>query len=180
MAIIPGIYASQISGHLQTGNFFLIQQLSPSAVSTISFNSIPSTYKSLQVRFNLIGTSNVEFDIQFNGDASASNYAYHYLTARGSSVTAGGRASGTQGSISILHTGAVTTYPTVAIIDVVDYANTSKNKTSKVFAGSNDNLTTDPVVELVSGLWLSTAAVTSLTISSPSTFTGTISLYGVS
>ena len=177
---IAGVIASSISGHLSTNNYFLISQSLPSAVSTVTFSSIPSTYKSLQVRFNLVGTSNSEFDLQFNGDGSVSNYAYHYLTARGSSVTVGGHASGTQGSIPILHTGSVTIYPTVAIIDVVDYANTSKNKTSKVLAGSNDNLTIDPVVELVSGLWLSTAVITSLTISSGFIFTGTISLYGVS
>ena len=175
-----GIVASSISGHLITSNFFLINQQNVSSGSTVTFSGIPATYKSLQVRFNLVNTSNTQIYIQFNGDGSVSNYAYHYLTARGSSVTAGGYASGTQGSISVLHTGAVSTYPTVAIIDVVDYANTSKNKTAKVLAGSNDNLTTDPVVELVSGLWLSTAVVTSLTISTSSSFTGTVSLYGVS
>ena len=176
-----GIYASQISGHLITGNFSLISQQNVSAVSTVTFSSIPSTYKSLQVRFNLTTSVSSYWQVQFNGD-TAGNYPYHNLYGTGSTTGAGGAASQSGLLISNYHT--VTTYPNVGIMDVLDYANVSKNKTTKALSGSNNN-TSGGIgqgnIELASGVWLSTAAITSLTFFVGSgTFTGTISLYGVS
>ena len=118
--------------------------------------------------------------MQFNGD-TAGNYPYHNLYGTGSAVGAGGGASQTAILISTEHT--VATYPNVGIIDIVDYANTSKNKTVKAISGSNQN-TTGGVntgnIELASGAWLSTSAINSLTFFvGGGTFTGTISLYGV-
>ena len=165
-----------------TGNFFLIQQLSPSAVSTITFNSIPSTYKSLQVRFNLVTSSGSGTfgEIQFNSDTSTAHYAMHYLSGEGSTATVGGTASGLNGYIKMFQNYTVTTYPAVGIIDVIDYANANKNKTVKTLVGANNNTATGSI-EIDSGVWLSTAAVTSLTLLVGSgTYTGTISLYGVS
>ena len=177
---IPGVIASSISGHLQTGNFFLIQQLSPSAVSTVTFNSIPATYKSLQVRFNLVTTSATFGKIQFNSDTSTANYAMHYLSGQGSTVTTGGMVTGTNGYIKMFQNASVTTYPSVGIIDVIDYANANKNKTVKTLVGANKNTTTGSI-EINSGVWLSTSAITSLTLLvGAGTYTGTISLYGVS
>ena len=180
MAIIPGIYASQISGHLATNNFFLIQQLSPSAVSTVSFNSIPSTYKSLQVRFNLVTTSATNMGLQLNGDTSTTHYAVHWISGSSSTVTAGGVASGIIGNIRMFENATVTTYPSVGIIDIFDYANGNKNATVKTLVGVNNNNTTG-VIEIDSGVFLSTTAVSSLTLLvGAGTYTGTISLYGVS
>ena len=177
---IAGVIASSISGHLQTGNFFLISQQTPSAVSTITFSSIPATYKSLQVRFNLVTTSATFGELQFNGDTSTANYAMHYLTSPGSGITAGGTASGTNGYIKMFQNNTVTTYPAVGIIDVVDYANANKNKTVRTLVGTNNNTATG-AIEIDSGVWLSTAAITSLTfLVGAGTYTGTISLYGVS
>ena len=177
MAIIPGIYASQISGHLITSNFFLISQQSPSAVSTITFSSIPATYKSLQVKFNLVTSASCVLLYQFNGD-TGSNYAYHALYGNGSAANVTGGA--TQTSFRAPAQSTLTTYPNVGIVDILDYANTNKNKTVKSLVGANNN-TSAGVIEVDSGLWLSTAAITSLVITaSTGTFTGTISLYGVS
>ena len=162
-------------GATSTGNFFLIQQLSPSAVSTITFNSIPATYKSLQVRFNLVTTAGYNFDIQFNGD-TGTNYASHYLIGTGSAVSPFGTASATM--LKVI-TNTAGTYPTVGIVDVLDYANANKNKTIKAISGQNNN-TVNGEVGVYSGVWLSTSAITSLTFVTTSTFTGTISLYGVS
>lgn len=175
-----GIIASSISGNLgSAGNFFQIQQLSPSAVSTITFSSIPATYKSLQVRFNLVAS--VQFNnlaILLNGDNST-NYAYRELRGNGASATA--TEVITQAYIPINVLGTYITYPTVAIIDVIDYANANKNKTIKAFSGINTN-SANGSVAVGSGLWLSTAAVTSLTvfINGGATFTGTVTLWGIS
>ena len=178
MAIIPGIYASSISGHLQTGNFFLISQLTPSAVSTVTFSSIPSTYKHLMVRFNLICSAATIAKLQLNGDTGA-NYVAHFLEGNGSAVGAGGWNSGAgNASIYLTNNGTVSTvYPYVGIIDIFDYANTSKNKTVKTIDGVNQN-TSAGNMGISSGVWLSTTAINSLTLLLNSgTFTGTISLY---
>jgi hypothetical protein len=69
----------------------------------------------------------------------------------------------------------------VAIIDIHDYASTTRNKTVRSFEGSDNNGTGD--VTLVSGLWLNTAAVTSATVSVLGGINyaagTTISLYGI-
>jgi len=173
---IPGIIASSISGHLTTGNFYLIQQISPSAVSTVTFSSIPSTYKSLQVRFNLVCSSaGRNITIAFNG--SGTGYTNHQLYETGSTTVAQGFTGQTY--TWMLQNGTVATYPNVGIIDVVDYANTNKNKTVKTFGGANQN-TASGTVEINSGVWLNTAAITSLVIGvTAGTFTGTATLYGV-
>ena len=178
---IAGVIASSISGNLSTNNFFLIQQLSPSAVSTVTFNSIPGTYKHLIMRFNLICTSSgANFQTQFNGDSSSADYVSHRLYGNGSTTNAGGYSAGVFGYVLQFNNGAVVTYPTIGIIDVMDYANTNKNKTVKSLMGANQNTSTGNI-QLNSGLWLSTAAINSLTFAvSSGTYTGTISLYGVS
>jgi hypothetical protein len=131
------------------------------------------------VRFNLVAlTINSGFYIQFNGD-TGTNYAYHELGGNGSTTTASGQI--TQNSGVLLNdftNGTITTYPNVGIVDIIDYANANKNKTTKSFAGANNN-TTGSSVNVSSGLWLSTAAITSLTFKSGTSFTGTVTLYGV-
>jgi hypothetical protein len=52
-----------------------------------------------------------------------------------------------------------------SIIDIHDYASTTKNKTVRYIAGYNFNTTsTDASVSIGSGLWVSTEAITSITI----------------
>ena len=165
---------------VQYGSFYLIQQLSPSAVSTVTFSSIPSTYKSLQVRYNLIvSSSSSNINLQLNGDTSSANYAMHLLDGTGAAAQANGVASGSNNYITLTSNQTVGTYPNVGIMDSIDYTNTSKNKVVRNLFGCNQNTSTG-FVGITSGLWLSTAAVTSLTIlNAPGTMTGTISLYGV-
>lgn len=164
-----------------TGNFYLIQQLSSSAVSAVTFSSIPSTYKSLQLRFNLVVSygGGAYLPLTLNGDNGA-NYVFHSVGTNGS--TSGAYGSTSQNWIGLFQGAGntVNTYPAVGIVDLIDYSNTGKYKVAKAFIGTNGN-TTYQEIALFSGAWLSTAAVTSLTLSSnPGTYTGTVSLYGVS
>jgi hypothetical protein len=137
--------------------------------SSITFSSIPSTYKSLQIRtlYKDSSTNSAQeapLYIYFNGDTSGS-YAYHYLRGDGSSATASGVASTTwmrvDGAGVVSTTGAYGT----SIIDIIDYASTTKNKTMRALAGGNGNTTgTNYMVSLSSGVWLNTSAVTSVTV----------------
>ena len=63
--------------------------------ATITFTSIPSTYKHLQIR--MLSRTNRAFardalKIRFNSD-STNNYAFHYVDGDGASATAGGLTS---------------------------------------------------------------------------------------
>lgn len=144
------------------------------SAGSITFSSIPSTYVSLQLRCLIRDTSTASnssgaIGLQLNGDTSA-NYPVHYLQGDGSSATAyGANAAFGQTQIDIQAAGARwtsgTTTCNVAIIDIQDYASTTRNKTVRYFAGVDNNTgTTAGKVAVGSGLWLSTSAVTSLTL----------------
>jgi hypothetical protein len=170
-------------------NFFLISTVAPSSSTTVTFSSIPSTYKLLQIRAinkdssNYIGASTLK--LNFNGDTGA-NYADHYLQGQGTSATAGNDTSST---FMTLYTGTAGNNAAMSnifaglILDIVDYTSTSKYKTVKGFGGVSTNNATPGTVGFDSGLWMNTAALTSMTFTSASgNFVAgtTFSLYGVS
>jgi hypothetical protein len=181
-----GIVASSISGHLTPpSSFYNIATATPSGTNTVSFTSIPSTYKSLQIRINAL-TSSAGGSIRgtLNGDTTVANYIGHYLDGLASSgtVVAGANSGVGWMSMGLTYAGMVTTYPNVTIIDIIDYASTSKNKTVRSFAGADNNGSSSGSVGLVSGLWMSTSAVNrvDITAGSGNYQTGTtIALYGV-
>lgn len=133
--------------------------------SSISFTSIPSTYKHLQIRCisrESLGSSFGGMYIQLNSD-TGSNYAWHRVWGDGASVFAGSSSSTTAqlGGIIATTSGTASVFSS-AIIDVLDYANSNKNKTLRSFTGLDYNST--GYVGLHSGLWMNTAAVTSIVI----------------
>jgi hypothetical protein len=157
-------------------------------VSTYTFSSIPSTYKTLQLRFTAretgAGTGTNSIDITFNGDTGA-NYAWHYLRALGASgVQTNGGGSQTYirlQNVSGQGSSAGDTYG-VGVIDIIDYASTTKKKTLRAFNGFNQNSTTNGnVITLNSGLWTSTSAISSITLTFVATVaTGSVfALYGI-
>jgi hypothetical protein len=163
---------------------FLIQRINTSGVSTITFSSIPSNYKHLQLRYQLIESNGYqEINGRFNGD-TGSNYYWHYLEGNGSSASAAS-SGGTTTSFTIYSNnreGTVSTYPNVGIVDIHDYASTTKYKTVRTFSGADKNGTNpNGEVQLVSGLWSSTSAVNSLTIRCSVTWNAgsTFALYGM-
>lgn len=172
-----------------TGSFESIATISGTGSSgSITFSSIPSTYKSLQLR--IIGQNTGGFPsgipaIRFNGDTGA-NYSAHNLLGNGSAVSAGGAANRTyidNAGTRIVPWSAVTNVMWVAVIDIIDYASTSKNKTARWFDGANSNgVSGYDRVELVSGNWRNTSAVNSITVlltADSWTTTSQFALYGV-
>lgn len=191
MSPILGIYASQISGHLfaPSGAYDSIATLSGNgSASQLTFSSIPSTYTHLQVRLIARGTRSFPSEqlyIRLNGDGG-NNYAYHYLYGEyGASVAVGAQAS--------TNTFLVNEFPaanetaniySTSVIDLLDYTNSSKNKTFRSLSGYDNNGNTSNYIGKVwvgSGLWMNTSAVTSLTVLSNGAFaSGTrIGLYGI-
>lgn len=149
---------------------------------SITFSSIPTGYKSLQVRFSFQNASNNGdwLFMQFNGD-TAGNYDYHRLRGNGATVFAGRTNNASYMFASETANGAWPSYPGIGIIDVIDYDSTTKNKTMRHISGSEKNGAGG--IELGSGLWRSTAAVTSITLtcfSGSGSFTSSsFALYGI-
>jgi len=183
MAVIPGILASSKTGHLVTSNFFKIATVTASgSQSSVTFSSIPSTYKSLQLRILANDGGAGACSLNFNSD-SGTNYAFHRLYGNGSLVSANGTASTTSLSYNS-PSGSLSNIYAAAIVDIIDYASTSKYKTVKTFAGVDNNGGATSLAYLTSGLWQSTSAITSITITDQQgnnwTSSSTFTLYGIS
>jgi hypothetical protein len=164
MSPILGIYASQISGHLwaPSGAYESIATLSGSGAGR-TFSSIPQTYTHLQLRMYLrdVSASNPSQSfLRFNGD-TGSNYTYHYLQGNGSSATSlAGTGLGYMSLPLIPGSTQLANNYGCIIVDILDYTNTNKNTTVRTLGGYDNN--GSGAVALFSGLWLNTAAVTSI------------------
>lgn len=163
---ILGILAS--SGAVAGGSYESIATVSVGSggQSTIEFTSIPSTYKHLQIRALAknanTGSVNGTYRVRFNSD-SGSNYTYHNLMGDGSSASADGGANtsyiylyvmaGSSGSVNASTFG-------VSVMDILDYATTTKNKTLRFLGGQDYN--GGGTLTLGSGLWRDTSAISSI------------------
>jgi len=166
---ILGIIASQNYTRI-TGSYESIATVTVGVLgsASIDFSSIPSTYKHLQVRYiardNRAATNSDDIMIRFNNDSNTGNYNSHRLIGNGSSVSSD-RVTGFAGTLSAFVSGSTATANAfgAGVTDILDYASTSKYKTTRSVGGNDDN-TGGGYVELVSGLWLSTSATNQLTI----------------
>ena len=137
---ILGIMASQISGKLwqPDGAYDALSTVTvPSGgVASIEFAGIPNTYKHLQIRSLALTTGALWFQTNINGDTST-NYASHALYANGSSASAFGTGTGvaSYGYTALIEA----TGQSALIIDFLDYASTTKNKTVRSFWGNDRN-----------------------------------------
>jgi hypothetical protein len=123
--------------------------------SSVSFSSIPSTFKHLQVRAYLKGTAASNRNLTFNGITSG--YFQHRLEGSGTAASAGGYTS--QSAIAMPITSSEWGQ---VIFDFLDYADTNKNKTVRMLGGYDAN--GSGFIGLTSGSVANTAAITSITI----------------
>ncbi len=177
-------YRSMLAGNAAyiPNSFESIATATPSGSSTVTFSSIPSTYQHLQIRINgILASSGQSIYVRFNGDSTAGNYKNHGLYGDGSSAGAsgGGPTSSIYAAVGWI-LGSVTTYSNVAIFDIHDYASTTKNKTTRSLNGA-DNNSTGGSIELSSGLWMNTNAITSIEVYAGANYNSgtTIALYGI-
>ncbi len=152
--------------------------------ASITFAGIPAGYKHLQIRAmyrSTVAGSEDSVVMRFNGD-TGSNYSYHFLFGNGSSANASASTSA-----SYIYPWAVpgATFLSnsfgVQVIDILDYANTIKNKTTRTLAGYDDN-STGGRIAFTSGAWYNTSAVTSISITAGSANIAqysSLALYGV-
>lgn len=186
-------YRSMLAGNpaYVPTSFESIASASPSGVGTVTFSSIPGTYKHLQVRYNVradnpsTGPVTAFMQLRVNG-VTTTSYTTHQITGDGASVSNGGSSGDTSTFIAVVGgSGNVGAFGS-GIIDIYDYASTTKNKTIRAFSGSDTNGTFGGVpgeITLRSGLFNNTGAITSLELffSSGTTYmtNSVVSLYGI-
>lgn len=142
MSPILGVWASAQQAAFVVGDYESIATVTVGAGGSagITFSSIPSTYKHLQIRCfaRISGGSNGEnVYIYSNNTPNSTNYAWHVLRGDGASaVAAGGANARILGNVAI--TNVANTFSTL-IIDILDYTDTNKNKTVRTFYGWDSN-----------------------------------------
>ena len=169
MTPILGIMASSISGSKAVTTAYesiATTTVGSGGAANITFSSIAATYTHLQIRGIIRGTTATPdyngLRIQLNSDTGA-NYAWHELFGDGATAASYSGSSTTyMDDIGILTGGTNTANIFGAnIIDILDYASTTKTKTVRSLSGQNSNNTYGGI-RLSSGLWNSTSAVTSI------------------
>jgi hypothetical protein len=165
--ILPGSYESIATATVGAGG-----------QATVTFSSIPSTYTHLQVRViaRSAGTSLAGLYMSIN--SSVDPVIGHYIVGDGSSVTAA--ANGNKQYGWAIGSSQLANTFTAEVIDILDYANTNKNKTVRSLAGYE--LNGSGGVALFSGLFNTTAAINALNIYLPTGNIGqysSVALYGI-
>jgi hypothetical protein len=177
--LLNSLLAIHNGGVTSTNSYESIATISAGGSSSVTFSSIPSTYQHLQIRaFLNNSSSNISTSMQFNGD-TATNYAKHGLFGDGASATAAGSASVSSMTFQ-LYSGNTTSNYSGTVIDILDYKDTNKYTTVRGLGGYDNN--GSGLVYFGSGLWMNTAAVSSITIGTAggSWATGSsFALYGI-
>jgi len=169
------------------GTYESIATVTGSGANSVTFSSLGS-YMNLQIRANVrctgaSGTSLLWWRV--NGNSTTTNYTSHGLGGDGSTAFAYNLGSsygmGLIGSTA--HSGSTTNTFSGIIVDIFDYANTSKNTTVRSIRGE-DYVTTGEI-RIASSAFFQTTAVTSLTIGfldnggSQFATNSSIALYGI-
>jgi hypothetical protein len=172
-----GFFATAGAGGA-AGSFDLLEtQVLTGTQASVEWTNLNSTYGStyqhLQIRMATLSNSDDWFKLQVNGDTA--NYYSHKLLGESGVVSSSALSSTTTGMNDIGLAGS-SSVPGRAVIDLLDPFETTKNKVIRSLTGGPNS------IALVSGLWGSTAAVTSLKINHKSgSFTSgsRFSLYGI-
>lgn len=157
----------------KTGTYTLIASNTlGTAAGSLTFSSIPSTYTDLILICDIKASAiNNEVWIQCNGDTAA-NYSATTLVGNGSTPA------------SYKYSNTNYAYPQVstdpgsqnAIVQFMDYANTTTNKTILSRSNNVANL-----VQTTVSMWRSTSAITSILVYANGTYPigATFKLYGI-
>lgn len=153
-------------------------------VNTVIFNDIPQNYKHLQLRIiarDSRSNAATNLYVQFNGDTGA-NYTAHELYGNGASAIALAEGANQTSSVMMRVAGnssAASSFG-AGIVDILDYTNNNKYKTLRSLSGHEDN--SSGAIWFISGLWMSTDAISKITITavtSPILQYSRFSLYGI-
>lgn len=175
--LIPFGILSAAGAGVATGTYELISTtVLGGTAASVTFSNLgdySSTYKHLQLRVAGNNTTSGAWRFRLNAD-TGNNYSYHLLYGNGTSALSANATSQSSGYFGFAT--ANTNVAAGAVMDILNFASTTNNKTTKSLNGDvNFN------VIFASSAWYSTAAVTSLTLLANVNFvTGSrFSLYGI-
>lgn len=146
------------------GEDFLEEVVLTSNASSVSFTGLDSyaDYKHLQVRMSARSTrtSNINTTVFWTLNGSSSTYADHTLYGTGSAVSSGANSSGSSMLLNYIPSATAATDSFGGdVVDILDAFETTKYKTLRALGGH-----TDSRIQMSSGLWTNTAALTSIEI----------------
>jgi len=135
------------------------------STSGYTFTNIPQTFSHLQIRMfaRFTGTSSLQSFLMYPNSDGTANKSIHRVYGSGT-----GTASQNFVNQDLWIASGIPTVSDpagvfgVAIVDIFDYANTSKNKTFKSLSGSDCNGTGE--IHIGSGSWQTTTAISSFLI----------------
>jgi hypothetical protein len=142
---------------------------------TVTFSSIPNTFKDLVFVVNSRTSQLTNTGLRFNSDSGSNYFSVEMVGTEGGAATSGTNTSGT--SVQSRFGGGIINSGSISIYQIMDYAATDKQKT--VLARHN---WPGQAVNAVASRWANTSVITSLSISTNEpTFTSgaTFSLYGI-
>ena len=160
-----GIIASS-GGAAETDYQSIATVTASGSSATLQFTSIPATFQHLQIRVLTRSTrasTSSNIYIGFNNDTTTGNYYGHMMQGDGSSASAAAKIGSTTSFMSATSAASNTSgIFSGVVIDVLDYKDTNKYKTSRGLSGYDAN--GSGLIYLASGLWMNTAAISSIEI----------------
>ena len=162
--VISGLLAGGVAASTSSYESIATVTVGAGGQSSISFSSIPSTFKHLQIRWiarTVYAGTQDDFNILFNGDGT-SNSNYHRIYGNGSTTGANYVDGANAGVANTSTTSASANIFGAGVIDVLDYTNTNKYKVSRSLGGNDQN--GSGTVWLYSNLWRSTASISSISL----------------
>jgi len=183
---ILGVIASSYAQATSSYDFIEKITVSGSSTNSVTFSTIPTTYKHLQLRVMARNSRNAVNGpnwISFNGDTSSANYKNPFLYSNGDTTSTGSGFSTTDPGTGIAAAGntAGSFQFGVALVTIPDYRG-STFKTLLSPGGFNNLDVGDHLSAMNGGLWLNTSAITSITFSAftnPLIAGSVFSLYGI-
>ena len=161
-----------------------------SAQAVIDFDSIPQTYAHLQLRGILRATDTNDMPrVRINNSSTSSNYMWHNLVGNGQTVSSGNGVG--QGDTyfrfrPMANTNSPANSYAGFVMDILDYANTSKIKAIKIRGGHTHNLlhgtqSNPAFIGIGSGAYFQTSAINRITFLTSANYAqySSIALYGI-
>ena len=168
-------YTSMSVGNLPSSEYLITSTVLSGTATEVIFDvtGLGSQFRHLKLVSSVQSSGSDGFNLQFNGVTSAS-YAVHVLFGNNSQVLSAAAASTSFIGLGIM--GDDTNYYSASEADILDPFSPNKNTTVRALVGARS------VVQLRSGFWNNTAAVTSLRVfpnSGNFNINSRFSLYGV-
>lgn len=137
-------------------------QTSTGSTGVFSFTNIPQTFQHLQIRITARSTyTGAENMFMRINNSSSSWWSGHALGGQGTSAYAASYTSNSYADFTAIANGSQSANVfSAAIIDIFDYASTTKNKTIKLIGGFDNN--GSGYMEIRGALALTTGAITDI------------------